>query len=711
MDLLKDLNEEQKEVVQSTEGPVLVLAGAGSGKTKALTHRIAYLISEKSVPANKILAITFTNKAAGEMKSRVERLIVNPVTNDQRQMTSAMPTMGTFHSICAKILRSEATHLGYPRNFVIFDEDDAKKLLKQIIGKLGLSDNKISPSTAKNLISSAKNEMIGPGEYATYAESFREQSIVDIYDLYQKELLKNEAMDFDDLLMNVVLIFQKHPEVLEKYQKRWEYLLIDEYQDTNHTQYLFAKLLAEKSTNLCVVGDDWQSIYSWRGANFQNILDFEKDWPDAQVIRLERNYRSTKAILAAAQSVIERNERRSDKKIYTDNTAGKPIEVYEASSESDEASFVANQMENLQAQGFRLSDMAVFYRTNAQSRAIEEAFLNHRLPYKIVGGVRFYERKEIKDALAWLRMASGANDFIAFERSLTTPPSGIGKLSIAKIKELCDKENVKISQLANSNLSNILGPRAAVGLNDYFAKIQKIGVKARESLSAGVELAIKTSGLIEHLSDGTFENEERVENLRELLSVVKELEAVKEDLTLETFLEEVALISDLDNYDESDEGATLMTLHTSKGLEYKVVFIVGLEENIFPHSRSLFEPAELEEERRLFYVGMTRAKELLYLIHARRRLYFGGIQTNQPSRFITEIPNNLIHFANTQSEMPVREVDDSKIPGAFQVGDEVEHEFFGKGTVLAVDDDEITADFNVYGKKVVSTEYAPIRKV
>jgi DNA helicase-2/ATP-dependent DNA helicase PcrA len=707
MDLLKDLNTEQREVVTSTEGPILVLAGAGSGKTKALTHRIAYLISEKGISPDKILAITFTNKAAGEMKNRVNALIQNSKVKIQNS-----PSMGTFHSICARILRSEGPHLGYPQNFVIFDEDDAKKLLKQVIAKLGLSDNKISPSSAKNLISSAKNELIGPEDYAGYAESFREQSIVEVYKLYQKELLKNEAMDFDDLLMNVVLIFQQHPEVLEKYQNRWHYLLIDEYQDTNKAQYLFAKLLAARSGNICVVGDDWQSIYSWRGANFQNILDFEKDWPNAKVVRLEKNYRSTKAILAAAQCVIEKNERRSDKKIWTDNQAGKPIEVYEAGSEGDEANFVANQMECLVARGYKLSDMAVFYRTNAQSRAVEEAFLNHRLPYKIVGGVRFYERKEIKDALAWLRVASGANDFIAFERSLTTPPSGIGKLTIAKIRDLCERENLKLSQLLNTNLTEILGPKASYSLTEYFGKIQKIRSKAGESLSAGVELAIKTSGLKEHLSDGTFENEERVENLRELLSVVKELEAVKEELTLESFLEEVALISDLDNYSESEEGATLMTLHTSKGLEYKVVFIVGLEENIFPHSRSLFEPAELEEERRLFYVGMTRAKELLYLIHARRRLYFGGIQNNQSSRFITEIPTHLLNFANVQSVgAEVADVAEARLPGAFKVGDEVEHEFFGKGTVLAVNDDEVTADFNVYGKKIVSTEYAPIRKI
>lgn len=706
VDLIKNLNEEQKKMVQATEGPVLVLAGAGSGKTKALTHRMAYLIAEKKVNPENILAITFTNKAAGEMKSRVETLI-----RDSKLKTQNFPTMGTFHSVCARILRREAHLLGYPKSFVIFDEDDAKKVIKQVIAKLGLSDKKIPPSSAKNLISGAKNELIGPLEYADYAESYREKSIVDIYKLYQKELGKNEAMDFDDLLMNVVLIFKKHPEVLKKYQNLWHYLMIDEYQDTNHAQYMFAKLLSEERGNICVVGDDWQSIYSWRGANFQNILDFEKDWPKAQVFRLERNYRSTQAIISAAQCVIEKNTHRSKKELWTENEVGSPIEIYEAASEEDEASFVARTSEKIKECDYSLSDVAVFYRTNAQSRAIEEAFLRNRIPYKIVGGVRFYERKEIKDAMAWLRIVSGANDWVAFERSLLSPPSGIGKISLIRLRDLAEDNNLRISSLMNLNLGSEVGSRVVQPLTEYFEKINKIKKAAEKSLSAAVELTIKTSGLIKHLDDGTFENEERIENLKELLSVVKELEADKKDLSLSDFLEEVALISDLDNYNDSDEGITLMTLHTSKGLEYKVVFIVGLEENIFPHSRSMMEAAEMEEERRLFYVGMTRAKELLYLVHARRRLYFGGIQTNPPSRFIAELPNDFIKFANTQStQNKITEIS-SQVLNNFKVGDDVEHEFFGKGRVLEVIDDEITADFNVYGKKTISIEYAPIRKL
>ena len=386
LDLLKDLNKEQKEVVTSTEGPVLVLAGAGSGKTKALTHRIAYLVAEKNVKPENILAITFTNKAANEMKSRVDILI----RNSKLKIRSSV-SMGTFHSICARILRREAQILGYSRNFVIYDEDDAIKVIKKVMMQMGLSDKKISPKAVKNLISSAKNELIGPVEYADYAESFKEQGIVDVYKLYQKELKENEAMDFDDLLMNVVLIFKNNKNTLEKYQKTWQYILIDEYQDTNHAQYMFAKLLSESHGNICVVGDDWQSIYSWRGANFQNILDFEKDWPNAKVFRLERNYRSTKAIILAAQKVIERNSNRSQKELWTKNIDGKPIEIYEATNEEDEARYIIDTVESLTAEGYKFSEMGVFYRTNAQSRALEEALLKRRLPYKIVGGVRFYE--------------------------------------------------------------------------------------------------------------------------------------------------------------------------------------------------------------------------------------------------------------------------------------------------------------------------------
>lgn len=700
MEILKGLNEAQKEVVLSTEGPVLVLAGAGSGKTKALTHRIAYLIEEKNIAPENILAITFTNKAAKEMTERIKNLLGG---------RSAMPAMGTFHSICAKILRKEAHLLGYPHNFIIFDQDDSIKIIKDSLKKMNIGSDKISPTTVKNYISGAKNELIDEHEYANQAQSYKESFVVDVYDRYQKELKKNEAMDFDDLLFNVVKIFQKHPNVLEKYQDNWPYILIDEYQDTNQAQYIFAKLLSEKFQNLCVVGDDWQSIYSWRGANFQNILNFNRDWPEAKVIKLEQNYRSTKAILAAAQSVIEKNQNRSKKEIWTDNESGSPIFVYEARNDEDEGAFVCREAMRLNSQGRPFSDMAIFYRTNAQSRSLEEQLLRYRIPYKIVGGVRFYERKEIKDILAWLRVASGANDFVSFERSLLSPPSGVGKVSIQKVKDICEAENFKLSQFADFALER-MGGKAGAGLLAYFEKIEKIKKAADESVSAAIEKAIKSSGLVEYLDDGTFNGEERIENLKELISVAAEYEKTKESFTLPDFLEEVALISDLDNYQETSDGITLMTLHTSKGLEFKVVFIVGLEENIFPHSRSLLDLTELEEERRLFYVGLTRARESAYLIFARSRLYFGNIQANPPSRFVAEIPDGLLSYFG---DVPKKEeaVPEERIPGQIREGDKVQHQNFGVGEVISVKDDELLVFFPNYGEKVISIYYAPIRKI
>lgn len=710
IDLEKDLNEEQRKMVQEAAGPILVLAGAGSGKTKALTYRIAHLIVKKNISPESILAITFTNKAAGEIKERVKKLIQGS-EKFQDGHNGGSVAMGTFHSICARILRKEAHFIGYPNNFVIFDEDDSKKTIKKVLVKLGASDDKALPKLAKSLISSAKNELIEPKEYVDFVDKFQDKNIANIYQAYQKELEKNEAMDFDDLIFNVVRIFQKNPEVLKKYQRIWQYILIDEYQDTNHAQYVFAKMLAEGHGNICVVGDDWQSVYSWRGANFRNILDFEKDWPGAKVYRLERNYRSSGVIIKAAQSVIEKNKLRSAKELWTKNKDGESIEVYEASSEEDEAIFIINTLKNLKEKGISFSEVAVFYRTNAQSRSIEEGFLRNKVPYKIVGGVRFYERKEIKDALAWLRIASGANDWIAFERTLISPPCGIGKVTISKMHEIAESNNFKISDLSKMEIGSILNNKVAQNLSGYFAKIDKIKSANSRSLSDAVETTIKVTGLVEYLSDGTFESEERVENLKELLSVVKELEATRSDISLEGFLEEVALISDLDSYEKNDEGVTLMTLHTSKGLEFRAVFIVGMEENIFPHSRSLLDFNEIEEERRLFYVGMTRAKELLYLTHANRRLYFGGMHTNQPSRFLAEIPLELIKFAGAKEGINKDLPPKSNALAFFAVGDNVEHEFFGKGKVIEVIDDEITADFNVYGKKTVSIEYAPIRKI
>lgn len=706
MDFTKGLNKAQKEVVETVRGPILVLAGAGSGKTKALTHRIAYLIGSEKIPPENILAITFTNKAAEEMKTRVKKLLAGK--------SYKMPEMGTFHSICARILRKEGHFLGYPSGFVIFDEDDSVKAIKHVLKKLNLPDDKLSPKTIKTYISGAKNELVEPKDYGSFSSGYKAEMIAEVYKAYQEELIRNEAMDFDDLLVNTVKIFRDFPEVRKKYQNLWQYILIDEYQDTNEAQYLFVKYLAEKNQNICAVGDDWQSIYSWRGANFQNILNFERDWPKAKVIKLEQNYRSTKAILAAAQAVIEKNVKRSKKTLWTENENGSAINLYEASNEEDEAAFVCREILRLKGEGVTEKNVAVFYRINAQSRVLEEQLLKFKIPYKIVGGVRFYERREIKDVLAWLRIASGANDWISFERSLTSVRTGIGARSIEKMKEYAEGSKVKIKDLAGCDLSTILTGRAAEILEKHFKKIEKIAAAADKSLKEGIAKAIDLSGQKEHLADGSWENEERLENLRELLSVAEEYERLKPELTLSGFLEEVALISDIDNYQEEKEGVTLMTLHTSKGLEYPAVFVIGLEENIFPHSRSLYEPDELEEERRLFYVGLTRAKRVCYLVYCRSRLFFGNIQSNSPSRFLAEIPENLLAIYGTSEEKEKKEekeVPKERIPGQIQPGDKIEHENFGFGVVKSVNEDELTVSFDKYGLKIISLYYAPIKKV
>lgn len=703
MDLLKDLNEAQKEMVKTAEGPVLVLAGAGSGKTKALTHRIAYLIANNGVRPEKILAITFTNKAAGEMKDRALKLI--------KGSGGVVPTMGTFHSISARILRKWGYLLGFPPGFVIYDDDDSIKLVKECLKKAGIDSQKISPRSIKNHISSAKNELMTPAQYAAASSGYFADQVAEIYKIYQQELKNNDAMDFDDLLFFVVELFAKFSEPLEYYRDLWEYIMVDEYQDTNQAQYLFIKLLAEKNGNLCVVGDDWQSIYSWRGANFENILNFERDWPEAKVIKLEENYRSTKSILTAAQKVIEKNNTRSEKDLWTENDAGLPISVYEASREDDEAAFVCREILSLGSE-YSNQEIAIFYRTNAQSRSLEEQLLRYRIPYKIVGGVRFYERKEIKDALAWLRVASGANDWISFRRSLSTPPSGIGEKTIGKIKAICDSSSKKfLDYLSGEELAENLPPRAVDLLSGYLSKINKISQSAQESIELAIKAVISLTGLKTYYSDGTYQSEERLENLNELLSVAAEYEKAKGKVTLADFLEEVALISDLDNYQEEASGVTLMTLHTSKGLEFPVVFIVGMEENIFPHSRSSLDVAELEEERRLFYVGLTRAEKKLYLVYSRSRLFFGNIQSNEPSRFLSEIPAPLLHYINKNEPGKAENIPEEAIPGTIKPGDRIQHENFGFGTVKSVNDDELTISFDDHGIKIVSVYYAPVKKV
>jgi len=705
-DILSGLNEAQKEAVLAVTGPVLILAGAGSGKTKALTHRVAYLIREKGVAPENILAVTFTNKAAKEMTARVQKLI-GPTSG-------RMPMMGTFHSICARILREDGHFLGYKRSFTIYDESDSQTAIKQAMKDVELPDQKISIQTIKSFISSAKNELVGPEKYPSLASGYMQDIAAKIYPKYQEVLKRNNALDFDDLLMQTVVLLEKFPEVLTKYQNLWTYIHIDEYQDTNHAQYMFAKLLAARSHNLCVVGDDWQSIYSWRGANFRNILDFERDYPNAKVVKLEQNYRSTKAILEAAHHIISKNEQRSEKKLFTDNSAGMPIIVMDARDEREEGTLIIRETERLtREEGYRLSDIAVLYRTNAQSRSLEAELLKFRVPYRIVGGFRFFERKEIKDIIAYLRIVNSDNDWVAFERIVNVPTRGVGDTSLAKILDFGRKSGHSISSVLERVNELGLGSKQTSAMVDFARLLEILGrAKESESLPNLIELVIKKSGYESFLDDGTVTGEERIENVRELLSVAQEFILSHDGKDLEGFLEEVALIADIDNWNPDEEAITLMTLHAAKGLEFKAVFMAGMEENLFPHANSAWDQEQLEEERRLCYVGITRARERLYFTLTRSRMLYGKTMSNSPSRFLADIPAHLIAgYEDTLSSPVTQTVAEESLGGYLNVGDKVGHEDFGFGLVTAIDEDEITVKFDDYGIKWLSLSYAKLKKI
>lgn len=620
MDILDKLNDKQREAVLQTEGPVLVLAGAGSGKTKALTHRIAYLIREKKISPYNILAVTFTNKAAGEMRERISKLITK-----NEKLKTIMPWMGTFHSVCVKILRREIHQLGYKSQFSIYDQSDSLSLVKRVMKDLGIDTKQYNPNAIKNFISGAKNELLSPNDYESYVEGYFQENVAKVYHQYQKRLKNSNALDFDDLLMKTVELFKKLPEILTKYQRIFRYILIDEYQDTNTAQYQLVKMLAKKYQNIFVVGDDWQSIYSFRGANFKNILNFERDYPKAKVVKLEQNYRSTQTILDAADKIIKQNQSRTDKTLWTEKESGAPVTIYEAMDQNNEIEFVIgeiNSHRNIETSK-HLNNYVILYRTNAQSRAIEETLLNYGIPYRIVGAVRFYERKEIKDILAYLRLLANPTDSVSLERIINVPPRGIGAKTLAQISK-------PKAQMSNKTQSS------NVKIQKFFEMIEKLRARSNDiKVDDLIDGICEITGYKKYILDGTEQGEMRWENIEELKSVAQKYER------LEDFLEEVSLVSDIDNYDASADALTLMTLHNAKGLEFPVVFIVGMEEGLFPHSRALMEPAELEEERRLCYVGITRAKERLYLTHAQSRLIYGQIQANIPSRFIDEIPEEL----------------------------------------------------------------------
>lgn len=730
--LLSGLNDEQRNAVKETEGPLLILAGAGSGKTRVLTHRIAYLIREKQVAPWNILAITFTNKAAREMQERLGQL-VGPLAKDI--------WIFTFHSLCVRILRKDIERLGWSRNFTIIDTSDQLNVMKEVLKTLNIDANKFSPRSILGTISNAKNELISAKQFTKMAETENDpykQTVAEAYFEYEKVLKKNQALDFDDLIMKTIQLFEIVPDVLEFYQRKFQYIHVDEYQDTNQAQYKLVKMLSGRFQNICVVGDNDQSIYRWRGADMRIILSFENDFPDAKTILLEQNYRSTKTILNAANSVIENNRMRKPKKLWTENEEGEKIVYYEADNEQDEASFVVNKIKEAFENGARPEDIAVLYRTNAQSRVIEEAFVKANIAYTIVGGTKFYDRKEIKDILAYLRLIANPDDDISFRRVINVPKRGIGQATIEKLENYAKTHGLSLYQAAGECEQAGLSPRAAGKVLQFVAQLDDWHNRQDFfTVTELVEDVLEKTGYMQALiNEKTLESESRIENLKEFLSVTTEFEKRSEDKSLVAFLTDLALISDIDQLDEEEDkksGVVLMTLHSAKGLEFPIVFMVGMEEGVFPHSRSLADDEEMEEERRLAYVGITRAEKKLYLTSARMRTLYGMTEMNDRSRFIDEIPEHLIEEA--EKEMPIwlqrtpimtpKPAAQKRVPVLthtggekirWQVGDKLEHKTFGTGIVVSVkgegEDVELDVAFPApAGIRKLMAKFAPITKV
>lgn len=645
MDLLKDLNEQQQLAVQQTDGPVLILAGAGSGKTKALTHRIAYLITQKHLSPYNILAVTFTNKAALAMVQRIGKLLDGPDKHVK------LPWMGTFHRVCLMLLRRELSpkqefqrslasepvklHYNdpdnilnlYGPNFSVYDEDDALVVIKRAMNELGIDPKKCSPKAVKHFIDGAKNELLTPAQYEPLAHGYFAAQVLKVYRRYQVILQQANAMDFDDIIMNTVRLLQQNAPILGKYQQQFQSIMVDEYQDTNHAQYTLVKLLAHAHKNICVVGDDAQAIYSWRGADFRNILNFEKDYPTATVIKLEQNYRSTQTILDVAHEIIRKNTQRTDKKLWTANPTGLPVTVTSCENDLDEADFAVREIRTLLREYKSYNNFVILYRMNSQSRLLEETLLRNAIPYRLVGAVRFYERKEVKDVLAYVRYLYNPHDFASLVRVINTPPRGIGDKTFEKIIDL-RQAHVKGERLAEAL------PVKATAFFTIIEQLRELGNDVNPSVL--IDKVVRVTGYKKYIDDGTVEGEARWGNVEELMAVAAQAESI------EQFLEEVALVADIDNYNPQEDAVTLMTLHSAKGLEFPVVFIAGMEEGIFPHSRSLMDATQMEEERRLCYVGMTRAKERLYLLHAFKRMGYGGVTSNPKSRFLEELPEELI---------------------------------------------------------------------
>lgn len=717
-DLLQGLNPEQQRAVTTTEGPLLIQAGAGSGKTKTLTHRIAYLIATRRATPYNILAVTFTNKAAKEMRERVAQLLGETAAN-----RSFMPFMGTFHSICVRLLRQDGEYISVPRSFVIFDESDRLTAIKQAVKQLGIDEKSFPPRVISSLISSAKNELMTPEQYAARANGPAADAAVKAYPLYQRILKDAGGLDFDDLINKTVSLLERHHEVRDKWRQQFRYVLIDEYQDTNAAQYKLVKLLTNDKQNIAVVGDDWQSIYSWRGADFRNILNFEKDYPKTTVIKLEQNYRSTKHILDAAHAIITKNQQRSDKRLWTSAGAGKPVQIMQVHNERAEAEAIIRRVQNaVDARARSYRDFAVLYRTNAQSRSVEEMLIRYGVPYRIVGGQRFYDRKEIKDIMAYLRLIYQPEDQMGFERIVNVPARGLGVKSIQNFLNWKTEEGLTLREaMSRADESPALTPKARKSfaeLNDIVAGLREIAEET--PVPALIDSLLRRIDYMHYLDDGTPQAESRQENVRELISVAQ----TYQDVGLSGFLEEVALVSDIDAADFDGNALTLMTLHAAKGLEFPVVFMVGMEETIFPHSRALYDQSEMEEERRLCYVGMTRAREELYMIYASSRMLYGGVQHNPPSRFLSEIDGEFAasndfsagsygsYGSDSTLDAPAfgAQTDEPRYVPELHEGDSVKHQLFGQGTVMEVDGDNAVIYFKGRGAKKINVAFAPLEK-
>ncbi|WP_339061030.1 DNA helicase PcrA [Tepidibacillus marianensis] len=719
-DIYAGLNLQQKKAVETINGPLLVLAGAGSGKTKVLTHRIANLIQKGVTPWN-ILAITFTNKAAREMKERVVRL-VGPQAEDI--------WISTFHSMCVRILRKDIHRLDYSSNFTILDSGDQLTVVKHIMKELNIDTKKIEPKAVLATISQAKNELKTVEQYGKLAGDYFSQRVLSVYEKYQARLKANQSVDFDDLIMLTVQLFQKVPEVLQFYQRKFQYVHIDEYQDTNRAQYILVRMLADFHQNIFVVGDTDQSIYKWRGADIQNILNFEEDYPKAKSIKLEQNYRSTKNILNAANAVIGNNTQRKAKNLWTENPEGTKLTLYESANEHDEAYFITKIIQEGNDKGRTYQDFAVLYRTNAQTRVIEEVFIKSNVPYKIVGGTKFYDRKEIKDILAYLRLIVNPDDDLSLRRVINVPKRGIGATTIDKIAEYAASQGTSMFRAIEVVDFIGIAARTANKISEFADMVRELNQMAEYlGVTELTEIVLQRTQYREELKkENSIEAESRIENIDELLSVTMEFESQSEDKSLITFLTDLALVADIDILDEEKEvqaGVTFMTLHSAKGLEFPVVFLAGLEEGIFPHSRALFEEDEMEEERRLAYVGITRAEQELYLTHAQSRVLFGKTQVNAPSRFIQEIPEELLIDVRKEEKKQWQQTrkttiyDMQKRPeprGDWKVGDKAKHGKWGIGVVVQTkgneDDLELQIAFPTpVGIKKLLARFAPIEKV